>query len=134
MPYEYLKKTIYEQRILLPRFGINLLTEELVGLEKNNNSGKIDHTPSGINSKDSADAICGALYNASLHADEFALDYGESLDILTEFNQEFDLGDYNEQFVSNLKSMFGKPNLLDEPEIGTSVSDFYDVLDGVLAW
>lgn len=134
VPYEYLKKTIYEQRILLPRFGINLLTEELVGLEKNNNSGKIDHTPSGINSKDSADAICGALYNASLHADEFALDYGESLDILTEFNQEFDLGDYNEQFVNNLKSVFTRPDLFEDEDRGKSVSEFYDVLDGVLAW
>lgn len=48
-PYAYLKNCIYERRILLPRRGINLLTEELVGLQRNNNSGKVDHTPQGIN-------------------------------------------------------------------------------------
>lgn len=47
--YAYLKNCLYEKRILLPRHGINLLTEELVGLERNNNSGKIDHSPSSIN-------------------------------------------------------------------------------------
>ena len=47
--YAYLKNCLYEKRILLPRYGINLLTEELVGLERNNNSGKIDHSPSSIN-------------------------------------------------------------------------------------
>ena len=26
-----------------------------------NNNGKVDHDPSGINSKDSADGVCGAL-------------------------------------------------------------------------
>lgn len=33
------------------------------------------------NSKDQADAVCGALYNASQHAEEFAFEYGEDLDI-----------------------------------------------------
>lgn len=47
LPYQYLKSTIYEERIKL--FEHKLLTEELIGLERNNNNGKIDHTPSGIN-------------------------------------------------------------------------------------
>ena len=47
LPYQYLKNTIYEERIKL--FNHKLLTEELIGLERNNNNGKIDHTPSGIN-------------------------------------------------------------------------------------
>ena len=63
-----------------------LLTEELIGLERNNN-GKIDHSPLGINSKDSADALCGALFNASQHAEEFAFDYGESLSETITFNK-----------------------------------------------
>ena len=46
-PYQYLKSTIYEERIEM--YENTLLTEELIGLERNNNSGKIDHTPSGIN-------------------------------------------------------------------------------------
>ena len=85
-PYAYLKNSIYERRLLLPRKGINLLTEELVGLQRNNNNGKVDHTPQGINSKDSADAICGALWNASQHGEEFAFDFGESIEAILETN------------------------------------------------
>lgn len=132
-PYEYFKKTIYEQKILLPRFGINLLTEELVGLERNNNTGKVDHSPSGINSKDSADAICGALYNASQHAEEYALDYGDSYDIMTEFNQEFDLNDYNEDFLNGMKEQFA-PKLDKPTTFGYNQENYYGILDGVLVW
>lgn len=46
-PYQYLKNTIYEERLAL--FENNLLTEELLGLERNNSNGKVDHAPSGIN-------------------------------------------------------------------------------------
>jgi hypothetical protein len=57
-PYQNLKSTIYEERVSLPENV--LLQEELLGLQRDSN-GKIDHDPSGINSKDSADAICGAI-------------------------------------------------------------------------
>ena len=87
-PYAYLKNCIYEKRILLPRLGINLLTEELVGLKRNNNNGHVDHDPSGINSKDSADAICGALYNASKNYEEFLYDFGESANFIANFNDD----------------------------------------------
>lgn len=76
-PYQYLRSTIYEERIEF--YQSTLLKEELIGLERDNNSGKIDHSPSSINSKDSADAVCGSLYNASLHADEFSIEYGEDI-------------------------------------------------------
>lgn len=46
-PYHYLKNTIYEERIEM--YDSTLLTEELLGLEKNSSSGKIDHSPLGIN-------------------------------------------------------------------------------------
>lgn len=82
LPYQYLKSTIYEERIKL--FEHKLLTEELIGLERNNNNGKIDHTPSGINSKDSADALCGSVWNASQHADEYDFEFGETIDALLE--------------------------------------------------
>jgi hypothetical protein len=86
-PYAYLKNAIYEKRLILPRQGINLLTEELIGLKRNNTNGKIDHDPSGINSKDSADAICGSLYNASQHAEEFAYDFGEDAAVIFSASQ-----------------------------------------------
>lgn len=76
-PYMTLKSAIYEER--LEMYENKLLTEELIGLERNNN-GKIDHSPLGINSKDSADAVCGALFNASQHAEQFAFEYGEDLE------------------------------------------------------
>ena len=47
-PYQYLRSTIYEQRIAIYEDSI-LLTDELIGLQRDNNSGKIDHDPSGIN-------------------------------------------------------------------------------------
>lgn len=75
-PYQYLKSTIYERRIEI--FPSELLRNELTDLERNINTGKVDHTESG--SKDVADSLCGALYNASKNAEEFAYDYGESID------------------------------------------------------
>ena len=76
-PYQYLRSTMYEER--MECYVSTLLKEEWVGLERDNNTGRIDHSPSGINSKDSSDAICGAMWNASQHADEFAIEYGEDL-------------------------------------------------------
>lgn len=81
IPYQTFKSAIYEQR--LEMYDSTLLTEEIVGLERNNN-GKIDHGPSGINSKDTSDAVCGALFNASKHAEEFAFFWGEDIDNLIE--------------------------------------------------
>ena len=81
VPYQTLKSAIYESRLQL--YEAPLLTEELIGLERNNN-GKIDHSPAGINSKDQSDAVCGALYNASQHAEEFAFEYGEDLSLAVE--------------------------------------------------
>lgn len=84
-PYQYLKNTIYEGRIKLPK--TELLYTELVQLEKNNNNGKIDHPNEGkTGSKDSADALCGSIYTASKYAEEFAYDYGESLETISNVN------------------------------------------------
>ena len=63
-----------------------LLTEELIGLERDNN-GKIDHTPAGINSKDQADGFCGALYSASKHAEEYAFEFGDDIETVISVSQ-----------------------------------------------
>lgn len=47
VPYQYFKSAIYEKRLIL--FEHELLTEEIIGLERDNNSGRVDHSPSGIN-------------------------------------------------------------------------------------
>ena len=82
LPYQFLKNVIYEKRIDM--YDAVLLTEEIVGLERNNNSGKVDHAPTGINSKDQADAVCGALWNASKHIEEFNFEFGETLDTIVD--------------------------------------------------
>ena len=85
-PYQYFKSAIYENRIQM--YENKLLTEEIIGLEKNNNSGKVDHTPNGINSKDQADAVCGALWNASNHAEEFDFEFGDRIDTMIDVSSE----------------------------------------------
>lgn len=84
-PYLTFKNAIYEERI--QTYETKLLTEEVIGLVRDAN-GKIDHTNLGgsIDSKDICDAVCGSLYNASLHAEEFAFDYGETFDNIQKVN------------------------------------------------
>ena len=72
-PYQYLRSVIYEGRLQM--FESHSLIDELVNLERNINTGKVDHPDGGR--KDVADAVCGAVFNASQHAEEFAYDYGE---------------------------------------------------------
>lgn len=137
-PYAFLKNCIYEKRLKLPRKGINLLTEELVGLKRNNNNGKVDHDPSGINSKDSADGVCGALYNASLHAEEFSYDYGETLEAMIDFNgsNNDDIQSYIQQFEESLKQKPSYISKQDQNIFNTFNSDdlSLDIYDGILNW
>ena len=105
-PYQYLKNTIYEERITL--FENNLLTEELLGLERNNSNGKIDHTPSGINSKDSADALCGAVWNASQHGEEFDFEFGETLDTIVEVSSQTSDINYGRQITVDFEEELRK--------------------------
>ena len=69
-------------------FQCELLRNELTDLERNINTGKVDHTESG--SKDLADAVCGALYNASKNAEEFAYDYGENIDSIVNVSGNYE--------------------------------------------
>lgn len=106
-PYQYFRNTMYEER--MECYISTLLKEEWIGLERDNNSGKIDHSPAGINSKDSSDAICGAMYNASQHADEFAVEYGEDIDTITKvtgYNQDTDKQQITVDFENELKNVF----------------------------
>lgn len=105
-PYQYLKSTIYEQRIRI--YPTNLLTQEIIGLLRDS-SGKIDHSPAGINSKDQADALCGSIFNASQHAEEYAYDYGEDSEIILEYNKDNSqqLKDQiNQELQEELQGMF----------------------------
>lgn len=81
--YQNFRSTISEERI--DTYETKQLTEEIIGLVRDGN-GKIDHSVAGINEKDVADAVCGAVYNASQHAEEFAFDFGENLDAIDKTN------------------------------------------------
>ena len=106
IPYQYFKSTLYEGRLTIYD-KCDLLTEEVIGLEKESD-GHINHPDNGRSgSKDQCDAMVGALYGASLHAEEFAFDYGESAETTLRINS--DSGDFalemNKAFEEELKNM-----------------------------
>ena len=59
-----------------------------MALQKDNTSGRVDHPTNG--SKDQADAFAGSLYNASLHGEEYAFDFGESIDTMLDISNHHD--------------------------------------------
>lgn len=75
-PYQYLRSAIYEKRFQMYRS--NRLFDEFIDIERDMNTGKIDHTPNFH--KDALDAVCGATFTASKYAEQYAFDYGEDLD------------------------------------------------------
>ena len=60
--YEILKSALYDQRVSIPKN--KLLQSELLSLEVDAKTGKIDHPPSG--SKDLADALAGVVYGLTM--------------------------------------------------------------------
>lgn len=109
-PYQYLRNAIYEERIHF--YKTTLLKEELIGLERDNNSGKIDHSTSGINSKDSADGICGAVWNAAQHAEELSIDFTEDIENTLAINTQNNnnVEQVTVDFENELKQVFSGIN------------------------
>ncbi len=83
-PYQYLKSAVYEKRFVM--YKSDRLFDEFIDIERNINTGKVDHTPNGH--KDALDAVCGATFTASKHAAEYAFDYGETLDTVVNISNE----------------------------------------------
>lgn len=78
LPYYNLRTAIYEKRIKIYE-KCDLLTTELVQLEKESD-GHINHPDNGKRgSKDQADALCGATWLAGKYAATYAQEYGESI-------------------------------------------------------
>ena len=134
-PYQYFKSAIYENRIYM--YENKLLTEEIIGLERNNNSGKVDHTPNGINSKDQADAVCGALWNASNHAEEFDFEFGDRIDTMVDVSSSISPDMQEKQMVidfenelkkvqSDFSKSMSQPNF---PQVG---EDYYFANDIII--
>ena len=106
-PYAYFKTVIYEKRVVT--FFCKLLQEEVVGLERNTNSGKIDHPNEGKSgSKDLVDAVCGSIFSASKHADEFAFDYGETLETISDVSMSRDYESDRKQLSVDFEHELGR--------------------------
>ena len=106
LPYAYLKSTIYDRRLKVYD-RCDFLTEEVLGLERQSD-GHINHPENGTQgSKDAIDAICGALWNASKHADEFAFEYGETLETIIDVSNQTDTFD-KKQLTINFEEELNK--------------------------
>ena len=110
LTYGYFKSTIYDKRLEVYK-DCDLLTEEVINLERES-SGKINHPDNGTKgSKDIADAVCGSIWDAAQDADEFAYNYGEQVQSSIEFNSE-NLIDERQQFIVDMEQELAKMNPL----------------------
>lgn len=143
LQYAYLKSTIYDRRLKVYK-NCDFLTEEIVGLERQSD-GHINHPENGTQgSKDAADAVCGALWNASLDADEFSYDYGESLQIAADFNTEISgreaiVNDFEELIKQNYNIKRENSSILSEEtrnmyNLSKPISIISDISDGIMCW
>lgn len=111
-PYQYFKTTIYEKRFEI--YDDKVLKAEVTDLERNLDTGKVDHPDGGA--KDRSDAVCGAIFNASKHAEEFAYDYGESSEQLLRINSNDDYDDARqlalnlEEELKKMRGVIGRPS------------------------
>lgn len=95
-PYQFLKSVIDERR--LDMYESMTLVEEIVNLERNINTGKVDH-PAGFR-KDVCDALCGSIFTASKYAEEYAYTYGENIEQLLGINEDKDITEMNQTQMS----------------------------------
>jgi hypothetical protein len=138
-PYQYLRSTIYERRLSM--YKSNRLFDEFIDIERNMATGKIDHTPNGH--KDTLDAVCGSIYTASSHAEEFAFDYGESLETTIASNAEAGSMQTMQQIAIDFEQEMQKlldPMQKQETTTRTTIqsnsvpnTNLY-LMDGILVW
>lgn len=135
LQYAYFKSTIYDRRLLV-YYNCNLLTDEILGLERESD-GHIEHPEHGTQgSKDCADAVCGALWHASLHADEFAYEHGESLNITLNFNEDKAF-DFSDNFTQSLIETHKEQNNINNDYVNFGLSEAVDIPilnDGIIMW
>lgn len=110
--YLYLKASLNEKRIGL--LEIEELEKELINLERNNMSGKVDHPVNG--SKDIADSLAGALKNASENTIKEELYSYDDLNTIYESNQIESKFDDN-IVMKNLETSVMKSGEQIKPEI-----------------
>lgn len=88
------------------------------------------------NSKDVCDALCGSIFNASKHAEQFAYEYGESAEQLLQINTSDDYDDIKQLTLSmeeELKKINGilAPNRV-HPSDAEKKTDNYSLYDDII--
>ena len=102
-PYQYLRSSIYEKRFEMYRS--NRLFDEFIDIQRDLNTGKIDHSPNYH--KDALDAVCGATFTASKYAEQYAFDYGEDLETTAKVSSNLDQSqEIANAFQEELQRMF----------------------------
>ena len=109
LPYQYFRSCIYEKRI--ETYESDTLTAEVIDLERNINTGKVDHPEGGR--KDVCDAVCGATFNASKHAEEFAFDFGETLEDMINVSTSADDSQMRQQIQVDFEEELAKITMPD---------------------
>ena len=104
-PYQYLRSSIYEKRFEM--YKSDRLFDEFIDVERNNETGKVDHSPNFH--KDVLDAVCGATFNASKNAEQYAFEYGEDLETIVKVSNP-DITNNRQQinidFENEMKKIF----------------------------
>lgn len=108
--YVNLKSAMAEERIAL--IEIPELEFELVNLNRDSLSGKIDHDPE--KSKDISDSLAGALYNASLHEKDLDLYTIDNASVFIDSNANEDSIDYGNRILSSLVTQSVDMNINDD--------------------
>ena len=107
-PYQSFRNALYENRFEL--YHCKRLEDEITDLERNINTGKVDHPPNGH--KDMCDAVCGSMFACSGFAEEFAYEYGENYKVSTQFNTQqttaMSAEMLNKEFEREIANMFRK--------------------------
>jgi hypothetical protein len=80
--YHALRSAMNDKRVAL--IQIDLLENELIQLQRDVKTGKLDHPTDG--SKDLSDSLAGALFNATLHKDNL-IDNMQLLNVATDINE-----------------------------------------------
>jgi len=132
VPYQYFKSTLYEKRFEM--YNDKTLIRQIIDLERNIDSGKIDHIEGGA--KDVCDSVCGSIFNASKNAEQFAYDFGETAEQLLLVNNNSDHDDVK-QLTLDMEEELKKVNgiLMPErmhPSDAEKKTDLYSLYDDII--
>ena len=137
-PYEYFHSTLYERRMQVYS-KCDLLTDEVLGLERQPD-GHINHPDNGATgSKDQIDAVVGAMYNASLHLEELDLEFGNVVETFAESFEKVNsvlsdeqikrkmIADFEEELKRRGPQFKSIPQQKNEPDVAMAIN-------GTLIW